>query len=157
MNIVVLQGRPTRHPEIRKNETTGKVFCVVRLAVQRPYQGKDRLQKTDFFDVFVFGKPAQFVYNNLAKGALCTVLGRLTQDTKPDQYGDKRDRVFVTATRVDIHEWMRDHRPFATLENDLDETLVPREIRQKIFKEIEIGNDEDIPEELLGRSIEDLV
>jgi len=157
MNIVILQGRPTKHPEIRKNDNTGKVFCVFRLAVQRPYKGKDKLQGTDFFDVFSFGKTAQFCYNNLAKGAFCTVTGRLTQDTKPDKFGDMRDKVFVCATRVDIHEWIRENRPLSGLEKDVDDLLVPREIKAKIFKEIEVGTDEDIPEELLGRSLDDFI
>lgn len=156
MNIVIEQGRPTRDPELIRSERTGKVFCVIRLAVDRPYRKDKTPQDTDYFKVVVFGKLAQFVYNNLAKGALCTVLGRLSQDTYIDKYGDKRETVSIVAQRLTIHEWLRKNRPLSELEHDFDETLVPREITKSLFKQIEAG-DEDIPADLLGRSIDDLV
>jgi single-strand DNA-binding protein len=156
MNIVIEQGRPTRDPELIRSERTGKVFCVIRLAVDRPYRKDKTPQDTDYFKIVIFGKLAQFVYNNLAKGALCTVLGRLSQDTYIDKYGDKRENVSIVAQRLTIHEWLRKNRPLSELEHDFDETLVPREITKSLFKQIEAG-DEDIPADLLGRSIDDLV
>ncbi len=156
MNIVIEQGRPTRDPELIRSERTGKVFCVIRLAVDRPYRKDKTPQDTDYFKIVIFGKLAQFVYNNLAKGALCTVLGRLSQDTYIDKYGDKRETVSIVAQRLTIHEWLRKNRPLSELEHDFDETLVPREITKSLFKQIEAG-DEDIPADLLGRSIDDLV
>lgn len=156
MNIVIEQGRPTRDPELIKSERTGKVFCVVRLAVDRPYRKEKTPKDTDYFKIVIFGKLAQFVYNNLAKGALCTVLGRLAQEDYIDKYGDKRESVSIIAQRLTIHEWLRKNRPLSELEHDFDETLVPREITKSLFKQIEAG-DEDIPADLLGRSIDDLV
>lgn len=156
MNIVIEQGRPVRDPEIIKSERTGKVFCKFSLAVDRPYRGKDNPQDTDYFEIVIFGKLAQFVYNNLAKGALCTVLGRLTQERYIDKYGDKREKVNIIAQRLTIHEWLRKNRPLAGLES-IDPEIVPREITKSLFKQIDASNDEDIPTELLGRSIDDLV
>jgi single-strand DNA-binding protein len=156
MNIVIEQGRPVRDPEIIKSERTGKVFCKFSLAVDRPYRGKDTPQDTDYFEIVIFGKLAQFVYNNLAKGALCTVLGRLTQERYIDKYGDKREKVNIIAQRLTIHEWLRKNRPLAGLES-IDPEIVPREITKSLFKQIDVSNDEDIPTELLGRSIDDLV
>ena len=84
MNLVIQQGRPTRDPEISKSEN-GRVYCRIRLAVDRPYRGKNVPKKTDYFTVVFFNKLAQVAYNNLAKGALCTVLGRLETDSYIDR------------------------------------------------------------------------
>jgi single-strand DNA-binding protein len=156
MNIVIEQGRPVRDPELLRSERTGRVYCKIDLAVDRPYKGKDTPKETDYFRIVIFGKLAQFVYNNLAKGALCTVLGRLAQDRYVDKYGDKRESVNIIAQRLTIHEWLRKNRPLAGLES-IDEDIVPREITKSLFKQIDASNDEDIPTELLGRSIDDLV
>lgn len=153
MNIVIEQGRPIRDPEIRRSEKTGKVYCVIRLAVDRPYKGKDKPKETDYFNIAIFGKLAQFTYNNLAKGALITVLGRLAQEEYVDRYGDKRERVDIIAQRLTIHEWLRKNRPLAGLES-IDEEIVPREITKSLFKQIDV-EDEDIPTDLLGRSFDD--
>lgn len=155
MNIVIEQGRPTREPEMQRSERTGKVYCKIRLAVDKPYASKDT-KKADYFNVIVFDKLAQFVYNNLAKGALCTVLGRLSQEDIVDKYGDRKEHVSIIAQRITIHEWLRKHRPLSELEHDFDETLVPREITKSLFKQIDVS-DEDIPTDLLGRSIDDIV
>lgn len=156
MNIVIQQGRPVRDPELLRSDRTGKVFCKFDLAVERPYKGKNNPKETDYFKIVIFGNLAQFVYNNLAKGALCTVLGRLAQERYIDKYGDKRESISIIAQRLTIHEWLRKHRPLAGLES-IDEDVVPREITKSLFKQIDASNDEDIPVELLGRSIDDLV
>lgn len=149
MNIAILQGRPTRDPEIRRSEK-GKVYCRIRLAIDRPYKGKNAPKKTDFFDVVFFDRLAQSVYNNLAKGALVTVLGRLENNDYIDNIGNKRERVTVVASRITIHEWLRKHRPLEELDADFDnDVLVPREITGSLFKQIDI-TDEDIPDDLVG-------
>lgn len=151
MNITILQGRPTRDPEIRRSER-GKVYCRIRLAVERPYRGKNVPRKSDFFDVVFFDKLAQSVYNNLAKGALITVLGRLENSDYVDNIGNKRERVAVIASRITIHEWLRKHKPITDLDSDFDnDLLVPREITNSLFKNIDI-TDEDIPDDLVGES-----
>lgn len=151
MNIAIVQGRPTRDPEIRKSDK-GKVYCRIRLAVDRPYKGKNAPKKTDYFDVVFFEKLAQSVFNNLAKGALVTILGRLENREYIDNIGNKRESITIIASRITIHEWLRKHRPIEELDSDFDnDLLVPREITGSLMKQIDI-TDEDIPEDLLGRS-----
>ena len=151
MNVVIVQGRPTRDPEIRKSEK-GKVYCRIRLAVDRPYRGKNVPRKADYFDVVFFDKIAQTVYNNLAKGALVTILGRLENKEYLDNIGNKRESVTIIASRITIHEWLRKHKPITDLDADFDNDLiVPREITGSLFKQIDI-DDVDIPDDLAGRS-----
>ena len=151
MNLVIQQGRPTRDPEISKSKS-GKVYCRIRLAVDRPYRGNKQPRKTDYFSVVFFGKLAQVAYNNLAKGALCTVLGRLETDTYMDNIGNKRESFSIIADKLTIHEWLRKHRPLQELDAGFDdELIVPREITGSLFKQIDI-TDEDIPDDLAGES-----
>lgn len=155
MNVTIIQGRPVKEPEMRTSRSTGKVFCVLRIASDRPYRGKDYPKKTDYFDVVAFGKLGQAMYNNLAKGALCTVLGRLEYESYIDKYGDKRYSYNIVANSITIHEWLRKHRPLEELDSDFDtELLVPREITNSLFKQIDIA-DEDIPDDLAGGDVID--
>lgn len=149
MNKVIQQGRPTRDPEIKRS-SNGRVYCRIRLAVDRPYRGKNVPKKTDYFTVVFFNKLAQYVYNNLAKGALCTIGGRLEMDEYLDNIGNKRESISIIANEITIHEWLRKHKPLEDLDADFDNDLiVPREITGSLFKQIE-ATDEDIPEELMG-------
>lgn len=150
MNKVCLQGRPTRDPEIKKSES-GRVYCRIRLAVDRPYRGNKQPKKTDYINVVFFNKLAQVAYNNLAKGALCTIWGRLETDSYLDNIGNKRETFSIIASELTIHEWLRKHRPLEELDSDFDnELIVPREITGSLFKQIDI-TDEDIPDDLAGK------
>lgn len=158
MNIVLEQGRPTRDPELLKSERTGKVFCKIRMAVDRDYRGKEFPQQTDYFDMLIFGKLGQAAYNNVAKGALITILGTLQNTKRMDRTGNTWTENIIVVKKMTIHEWLRKHRPLEDLENDFDnDLLVPREITNSLFKQIDIAeSDEDIPDDLAGRSIDDL-
>lgn len=156
MNLVIEQGRPTRDPELLKSERTGKVFCKIRLAVDREYRGRDFPQRTDYFDVLIFGKLGQAAYNNVAKGALITILGTLQNTERIDRTGNKHYDNIIVCKKMTIHEWLRKHRPLEELDNDFDnDLLVPREITNSLYKQIDIS-DEDIPDDLAGRSVDDL-
>ena len=150
-NKVFLTGRPTREPEI-KQSAKGKVYCRVRLAVDRPYRGKDVPRQTDYFDVVFYDKKAQFVFNNVAKGALVNIWGRLEQGEYINNVGTKIEKVSVIASEIEVVEWLRKtNRPIQEIENAAGELLVPREITKSLIKQIEV-TDEDIPDELMGRS-----
>ena len=157
MNLVIEQGRPTRDPEISKSES-GRVYCRIRLAVDRPYRGKHVPKKADYFTVVFFNKLAQVAYNNVAKGALITVRGRLETSEYIDKIGNKRETFSIIADYLSIHEWLRKNRPIEELDSDFDNDLiVPREITGSLFKQIDV-TDEDIPDDLMGRSpFDDLV
>ena len=151
MNLVIQQGRPTRDPEISRSKD-GRVYCRIRLAVDRPYRGKAVPRKADYFTIVFFNKLAQVAYNNLAKGALCTIVGRLEASEYLDKVGNKREAVSIIADKLTIHEWLRKHRPLEELDSNFDdELIVPREITGSLFKQIDI-TDEDIPDDLAGES-----
>lgn len=150
-NKVFLSGRPTREPEIKQSQK-GKVYCKIRLAVDRPYRGKDVPRNADYFTVIFFDKKAQFVFNNVAKGALVNIWGRLEQSEYINNVGTKVEEVSVVGQEIDVVEWLRKtNRPNVDIEDVNGELLVPREITKSLIKQIEV-TDEDIPEDLLGRN-----
>ena len=153
MNITIAQGRPTKDPELKQSEK-GNVFCKFWLVAERPYRGKNAPKEKDFLPIICFGKLAQTVYNNLGKGALCTVLGTLENDDYIDKFGNEVRTFVIKANKITIHEWLRKHRPLEELEADFDEQLIPREITDSLYKQIDV-DDEDIPDDLVGRLPDD--
>ncbi len=95
MNEVMLIGRLTYDPEAVPSETAG-IICRMRIAFT------DRKDKTHFFRVVAFGKQAESCINNLSKGDLIGIVGRLEQNTWQDKEGNKRESVGIVATHVDF-------------------------------------------------------
>lgn len=143
MNVVILQGRPTQDPEM-KDTASGKIMCKMRLAVDRPYLGKFAPKRTDYFDVICFGQLGQSMHNNLAKGALCTVLGRLEQSEFMDRSGQKRENYTIVANKVTIHEWLKKNRALEELEANED-LMIPREVTKSLRMRAVDLTDEDMP------------
>ena len=132
LNLVILMGRATMQPEI-KDTTSGRIMCKTRLAVNRPYLGKNAPQQTDYFDVVSFGELGQNIYNNLGKGARATIVGRVEQSEYVSRSGDKREKYSIVANRIIIHDWKNSRRSKENQEL-FDELDVPREIWESLQK-----------------------
>ena len=93
MNVVAMTGRLGNDPEsFTYGDNTGAKF---RLAVQ------DRKDTTFWFDVTVFGQPAEYTLAYLRRGALVAVEGRLSSRTWEKQDGGKGYAVEIIAHRMD--------------------------------------------------------
>ncbi|NLM04105.1 MAG: single-stranded DNA-binding protein [Clostridiales bacterium] len=101
MNVVVLIGRLTRDPELRFT-ATGKAVATFSLAVNRPFS---KTNEADFFNIVVWGKPAENCANYLAKGRLVGIEGRLQTRSYETQTGEKRYVTEVVANMVEFLEW----------------------------------------------------
>ena len=154
MNIVIIQGRPTKDPVARQSARTGKPFCVFRIAVEGQYRGPDAPREVDFFNVAAFGKSAQGLLDHLAKGALITIGGTLKNRTWIDQVGNKREENTIIVKEYLIHEWLKKSNVFESLADANGDLLIPREITESLFKQIN-AMDEDIPN-FNERDIDDL-
>ena len=95
INSVVLVGRLTRDPELRKTNS-GMSVASFTLAVDDSYRGPNGEKVTIFMPVSVWGKSADNVAKFTRKGSLVGVNGRLTQR----KYVRRSDNVEVTATEV---------------------------------------------------------
>lgn len=89
-NHVVLVGRLVADPQLRRTGT-GKAVTSFRLAVDRPTKEK----QTDWLDVVVWEKAAEFAVDNFSKGQEILVDGELQSRSYTDKDGNKR-----TATEV---------------------------------------------------------
>jgi len=98
LNRVTLVGRLTRDPELR-HTGGGDPVCSIRLAVSSRSRDESGNwgDKSNFFDVTVFGRQAQTAADYLAKGRRIGVDGRLSWREWQAQDGSKRQAVEVIA------------------------------------------------------------
>ena len=101
LNRVTLVGRLTRDPELR-HSGAGDPICSIRLAVSSRARDESGNwgDKSNFFDVTVFGRQAQTAADYLAKGRRIGVDGRLSWREWQAQDGTKRQSVEVIANDV---------------------------------------------------------
>jgi single-strand DNA-binding protein len=101
LNRVTLVGRLTRDPELR-HTGGGDPICSIRLAVSSRSrdEGGNWGDRSNYFDVTVFGRQAETASTYLAKGRRIGVDGRLSWREWQAQDGSKRQSVEVIANDV---------------------------------------------------------
>ena len=88
INRVVLIGRLTRDPELRRTPQ-GDAVTSFTLAVNRNYTDKDGQQQADFINCVVWKKTAENVERYCSKGSLVGVEGRIQTSSYDNQQGQK--------------------------------------------------------------------
>ena len=98
LNRVTLVGRLTRDPELRQLPS-GDGICSIRLAVSSRSRTEDGSwgDKSNYFDVTVFGRQAETAVQYLSKGRRIGVDGRLSWREWQAQDGTRRQSVEVIA------------------------------------------------------------
>lgn len=104
LNKVILIGRLTRDPELRYTGT-GKAVANFDLAVDRPFTNQQGERETDFIRVVTWQQQAETVANNLGKGRLVAVEGRLQVRSYDDRDGIRRKAAEVVANNVRFLDW----------------------------------------------------
>jgi single-strand DNA-binding protein len=101
LNRVTLVGRLTRDPELR-HSGGGDAICSIRLAVSSRSrdEGGNWGDRSNYFDVTVFGRQAETASTYLAKGRRIGVDGRLSWREWQAQDGTKRQSVEVIANDI---------------------------------------------------------
>ena len=107
LNTVILIGRLTRDPELRYTQS-GVAMANFSLAVDRPFTNNQGERETDFIRVVVWRKLAEVCGNNLGKGRLVAVEGRLQVRSYDDQEGKKRQITEVVAENVRFLDWPKE-------------------------------------------------
>jgi len=94
-NKVILLGRLTRDPELRKT-TGGTSVTDFGLAVTRVWknQGGEQQEETLFVDIVAWGAQAELIHGSVKKGHRLHVEGRLKLETW-EKDGEKRSRIRV--------------------------------------------------------------
>ena len=99
LNRVVLIGRLTKDPELRYTPS-GVAVASFTLAVDRNFKNSNGEKEADFIPCVVYRQLAEIVANNLAKGKLAAIDGRLQIRTYDAQDGQKRWVTEVIAENV---------------------------------------------------------
>ena len=97
LNHIVIMGRLTRDPELRRTGT-GTAVASFTVAVDRDFGGRDGGEKeTDFIDCVAWRQTGEFVSKYFTKGRMIVVSGRLQIRSWTDKDGNKRRTAEVVA------------------------------------------------------------
>ncbi len=89
LNKIILMGRLTRDPELRRTQS-GTAVASFTLAVERDFKTQDGQRETDFIDIVAWRSTAEFVSKYFTKGRMAVVDGRLQVRDWTDRDGNKR-------------------------------------------------------------------
>lgn len=107
LNHIVLMGRLTRDPELRRTGS-GIAVASFTLAVDRDFAAQGAEKETDFVDIVAWRNTAEFVSRYFTKGRMAVVSGRLQIRNWTDKEGNKRRSAEVVADNVYFGDSKRD-------------------------------------------------
>ena len=108
LNHIVIMGRLTRDPELRRTGS-GIAVASFTVAVDRDFGGRDGGEKeTDFIDCVAWRHTGEFVSKYFTKGSMIVVSGRLQIRGWTDKDGNKRRTAEVVADNCYFGESKRD-------------------------------------------------
>ncbi|MDD5793685.1 single-stranded DNA-binding protein [Clostridium sp. HCP1S3_B4] len=90
MNKIILLGRITRDPELKKTESTGTSYVKFDIAVDRRYKSSESNSDVDFIPIVAWSKQAEVICKYLKKGDCITLSGRLSVNNYLDKEGNKK-------------------------------------------------------------------
>ena len=99
LNKVVLMGRLTKDPELRRTGS-GTAVTSFSLACDRDFKSQNGDKETDFIEVVAWKNTAEFVSKYFSKGRMALVEGRLQIRDWTDKAGNKRTTAEVVADNV---------------------------------------------------------
>lgn len=109
LNHIVLMGRLTRDPELRRTGS-GIAVASFSLAVDRDFSSRETGEReTDFIDIVAWRGTAEFVSKYFSKGRMAVVSGRLQIRNWNDKDGNKRRSAEVVADNVYFGDSKRDN------------------------------------------------
>ena len=103
MNKVVLIGRLTKNPELRFTPGTGKAVATFTIAVDRKFSKEKK--ETDFIPIVVWGKQGESAANNLEKGRLVGISGRIQTRNYEGKDGIRRYVTEIVADEVQFLDY----------------------------------------------------
>ena len=108
LNRIVIMGRLTRDPELRRTQN-GTAVTSFSVAVDRDFKSRESGEKaTDFIDIVAWRQTAEFVSRFFTKGRMAVVEGRLQLRDWTDRDGNKRRSAEVVADNVYFGDSKRD-------------------------------------------------
>ena len=99
LNKIIIMGRLTRDPELRRTGS-GTAVTSFSLACDRDFKSQSGDKETDFIEVVAWKNTAEFVSKYFSKGRMAVVDGRLQIRDWTDKSGNKRTTAEVVADNV---------------------------------------------------------
>ena len=99
LNHIVIMGRLTRDPELRRTGN-GTAVAGFTVAVDRDYAAQGAEKETDFIDCVAWAQKGEFVAKYFSKGSMIVVSGRLQIRGWTDKDGNKRRSAEVNADNI---------------------------------------------------------
>jgi len=107
LNRIIVMGRMTRDPELRRTNS-GNAVTSFTVAVDRDFKSQSGEKETDFIDVVAWRNTAEFVSKYFSKGRMAVVEGRLQLRDWTDKDGNKRRSAEIVADSVYFGDSKRD-------------------------------------------------
>lgn len=108
LNHIVIMGRLTRDPELRRTGT-GVAVASFRVAVDRDFVSKDGGErKADFIDCVAWRQTGEFISKYFTKGRMIIVDGRLEMRDWTDKDGNKRTSAEIVVANAYFGDSKRD-------------------------------------------------
>ena len=107
LNHIVIMGRMTREPELRRTGS-GIAVASFTVAVDRDRAPEGQEKETDFLDCVAWRQTAEFVEKYFSKGSMIVVSGRLQIRPWTDKEGNKRRSAEIVADNVYFGEPKKD-------------------------------------------------
>lgn len=99
LNHIVLMGRLTRDPELRRTGS-GVAVASFTLAVDRDFKSQNGEKECDFIDIVAWRSTGEFVSKYFTKGSMALVSGRLQVRKWQNKEGENRYSTEVIADNV---------------------------------------------------------
>ena len=109
MNITMLVGRITKDISLSYLPNSETAIAKFSIAVDRKV-GKGKEKQSDFINIIIFGKTAEFVSQYSAKGKMIAIQGRIQTGSYEKKDGTKVYTTDVVADDVQILEWATDKK-----------------------------------------------
>ena len=108
LNHIVIMGRLTRDPELRRTQN-GTPVTTITVAVDRDYQSRESQEKqVDFIDAVAWRSTAEFISKYFTKGRMIIVAGSLQSRKWVDKNGMNRISWEIQTENVYFGESKRD-------------------------------------------------
>lgn len=101
MNAIAITGNLCKDIELRYTGN-GKAVLENTVAVRKEKKNKDGEYESDFINVVMFEKKAEYLNTYGAKGDKVEVTGKLRTDTWKDESGEYHNRIYIVVDTIRI-------------------------------------------------------
>jgi len=131
LNKVILVGRLGQDPKLAYTQS-GQPVATFSMATDESYNDREgqKVEKTEWHRIVVWGKMAEFYGNNLSKGRLVMVEGKLQTRKWQDQQGQDRYTTEIVAQNVTFMDSKQDSERLRQGQGGDGQSLYPDQRQQ---------------------------